>query len=106
MATEWISSLGTIRTLSPLNLENGSVKKDSEVNTSVSFKDYLSQAINKVNELQVEAETLSDDFAAGKTDNIHEVMIAAAKADIALQFTLQIRNKIIDAYNEIMRMQI
>jgi flagellar hook-basal body complex protein FliE len=49
---------------------------------------------------------LTEDFAAGRTDNIHQVMIAAEKSDIALQFTMQIRNKILDAYNEIMRMQI
>ena len=106
MATEWISSLGTIRTISPLNLDNSSVGKDTEINATVSFKDFLNEAISKVNKLQIDAQTLSDDFAAGRTDNIHEVMIAAAKADIALQFTLQIRNKIVDAYNEIMRMQI
>ena len=46
---------------------------------------------------------MCNQFAAGKTD---KVLIAVEKADIALQFTLQVRNKIIDAYNEIMRMQI
>jgi len=56
--------------------------------------------------LELESQALANAFALGKTDNIHQVMIAAEKADIALQFTLQIRNKILDAYNEIMRMQI
>jgi len=59
-----------------------------------------------VDELEKQSKAVAEDFAAGKTDNIHEVMIAAQKADIAIQFTLQIRNKILDAYNEIMRMQI
>lgn len=73
---------------------------------TVPFIDYLTNALNKTNNLIVEADKLSEDFAAGKTDNIHQVLIAAEKANIALQFTLQVRNKIIDAYNEIMRMQI
>ena len=59
-----------------------------------------------MNQLQIEAENLTNAFASGATDNIHQVLIAAEKADIALQFTLQVRNKILDAYNEIMRMQI
>ncbi len=71
-----------------------------------SFSDYLYQALDEVNRLQLDAQRQMDDFAAGRTDNIHQVMIAIEKADIALQLTVQVRNKIIDAYNEIMRMQI
>lgn len=79
---------------------------DSTKNKGVSFADYLNDAIQNVNDLQVEAERLNEAFAMGKTDNIHQVMIASEKADIALQFTMQIRNKILDAYQEIMRMPI
>lgn len=86
-------------------INNQNVLQENE-NTTVSFSDYLNDALTKVNDLQIEAEQVADDFAAGKIDNIHEVTIAAEKADIALQFTMQIRNKILDAYNEIMRMQI
>jgi flagellar hook-basal body complex protein FliE len=73
---------------------------------SVPFSQYLKDAMKEVNSLILDSERLADDFAAGRTDNIHQVLIAAEKADIALQFTMQIRNKILDAYNEIMRMQI
>jgi flagellar hook-basal body complex protein FliE len=45
-------------------------------------------------------------FAIGDIDNIHEVMIAQEKATVALQYTVQIRDKVLEAYNEIMRMQI
>lgn len=72
----------------------------------VSFMDFLNNAISDVNKLQLEAEELNEAFAAGKNDNIHQVMIAAEKADIALQFTIQIRNKILEAYQEIMRMPV
>ncbi|TYQ13155.1 UNVERIFIED_CONTAM: flagellar hook-basal body complex protein FliE [Acetivibrio alkalicellulosi] len=70
------------------------------------FGEYLNNAIKRVDELEKDSRTITEDFAAGRTDNIHQVMIAAQKSEIALQFTMQIRNKIMDAYNEIMRMQI
>lgn len=72
----------------------------------VPFSQYLKEALKETNNLVLDSEKLADDFAIGRTDNIHQVLIAAEKADIALQFTMQIRNKILDAYNEIMRMQI
>jgi len=79
--------------------------KGSE-NVDIPFSDFLKDALNKTNDLIMQSQELTNDFAAGKTDNIHQMMIAAEKANIALQFTMQIRNKILDAYNEIMRMQI
>lgn len=72
----------------------------------VSFSDYLNDAMNKVSDLQKASDAATEAFAAGKTDNIPQVMIAAEKADVTLQFTMQIRNKILDAYSEIMRIQI
>jgi flagellar hook-basal body complex protein FliE len=75
-------------------------------NEGTSFMDFLNNAISDVNKLQLESERLDEAFAMGKTDNIHQVTIAAEKAEIALQFTAQIRNKILDAYTEIMRMPI
>ena len=70
------------------------------------FGDILSQAMNQVNNLQNQATDTSNSFAAGQVEDIHQVMIATEKADLALQFTIQIRNKILDAYHEIMRMQV
>ena len=71
-----------------------------------SFGEFLNNAIADVNKLQIESEKLNEAFAAGKIDNIHQVTIAAEKADIALQFTIQVRNKILEAYQEIMRMPV
>lgn len=101
MAIDKISGISTIT--SPLT-QLGSFK-NNEVD-SVSFSQYLNDSINKVSNLQHESEKIANDFAVGNTDNIHEVLIAGEKADIALQLTMQIRNKLLDAYNEIMRMQI
>jgi len=71
-----------------------------------SFGDYLKELINSTNKEIIKAEEVSNQFAAGMIDDIHKVLIQIEKAEVALQFTMQIRNKIMDAYNEIMRMQI
>lgn len=75
-------------------------------NNGMSFSQMLKDSIEKVNQLQLESQNLNNQLAAGNIDNVHQVVIASQKAELALQFTLQIRNKIIDAYNEIMRMSI
>ncbi len=71
-----------------------------------SFSDTLSDALHEVNKLQKEADRGMQDLSTGKTDNIPEVMIAAEKADLALKLMVQVRNKIIDAYHEVMKMQV
>lgn len=102
-----LNSIPGINSIQPV----GAVKSDKiqnigENENGMSFSAYLDKALEQVNQLQLESERIGVDFAAGRTDNIHEVPIAAEKADIAFQFTMQIRNKIMDAYSEIMRMQI
>ncbi|PLV56347.1 flagellar hook-basal body complex protein FliE [Thermotoga sp. SG1] len=75
-------------------------KKDGD------FSKALKEALEKVNDIQKRAEKLTDDFAQGKISNIHEVIIEAEKASIALRLTVEVRNRIVEAYREIMRMQI
>ena len=77
-----------------------------ERSQNVSFTDVLKAGLAQVNELQFEAENQAVRFAAGETDNIHGVLIAGQKAEIALQLATAIRTKILDAYQEIIRMQI
>jgi flagellar hook-basal body complex protein FliE len=77
----------------------------SEV-TGKSFADTLKEAVATVNALQKNADVQAQNLATGRTDNVADVMIASEKADIALKLMVQVRNKIIDAYQEIMRMQV
>jgi flagellar hook-basal body complex protein FliE len=72
----------------------------------VSFKNIFKQVMNDVNSLQKESEDLTTKLVLGQIEDIHQVTIAAEKASLALQLTVEIRNKILDAYQEIMRMQI
>lgn len=102
-----INEIGSIGSLAPSrSLFETLEKQDSSSSVSAVFSDYLQKALDNTNSLLTEADSLANDFAAGKIDNIHQVTIAAEKADVALQFTMQVRNKIMDAYSEIMRMQI
>jgi flagellar hook-basal body complex protein FliE len=89
-----------------INIDSKINIPESSKNNGVSFSGFLNSAINEVNNLQKESEKLNEAFALGQTDNIHQVMIASEKAEMALQFTLQIRNKFLDAYQEIMRMPV
>ncbi|MAE73833.1 MAG: flagellar hook-basal body complex protein FliE [Bdellovibrionaceae bacterium] len=74
--------------------------------TSKSFSDTLNDAIGSVNQAQQKADRMMEDLATGKSKNIPEVMIATEKADIAMKLMMQVRNKVIDAYQEIMKMQV
>ena len=69
-----------------------------------SFGDMLGRALNEVNRLKTEADEAIDNLAAGKQKDIHQTMIDLEKADVAFQLLMQIRNKIITAYETVMRM--
>ncbi len=68
------------------------------------FGDIINNAVEKVSKLEHEADQSIGDLLQGKAD-IHETMIALQKSDISLRTFLAVRNKVIEAYREIMRMQ-
>ena len=74
--------------------------------TAKPFADLLKDAVDQVNRLQSQADSLADQLASGKLDNVHQVMVAMEKASLALQLTIQVRNKVIEAYQEMMRTQV
>lgn len=71
-----------------------------------SFSKMLTESVNDVNNLLTQADEANTNLAIGKSENLHEAMIATEKAETALKFLVQVRNKAMEAYNEIMRMQI
>lgn len=74
--------------------------------TTQSFTDLLSKAVGNVNADQVEADQSIATYLSGKQENLHETMIQLEKADVSLRLLVNVRNKAVDAYREIMRMQI
>ncbi len=88
-----------------LNLANAS--KMEKINQEHgSFAEALKNNIQRTNELQINADRMDKMFAAGLVDNISDVAVASTKADIAVSYTVEIVSKVLNAYNEIMRMQL
>jgi len=106
MAIEPISGLKSISSVGGI----GSVNKQSEAGgaqeAGVSFKEMVKDAVKEVNHLQSQADGAAVKLATGDVEDVHQSMIAMQKAKLALDLTIQVRNKVIEAYQEIMRMQV
>ncbi len=70
------------------------------------FKKVLMDNIEQVNKLQQDAEMAIEDLASGKRDDVASVLIAKQKADMAFRMLLQVRNKLVDAYEEVKQMRV
>ena len=86
-------------------MQPGLYQGDRKTRTSSrGFGDVIKQAIKRVSDMQIRADQSVEQLLKGET-GIHETMIAGQKADISLRLLLQVRNKVMDAYKEVMRMQ-
>lgn len=70
------------------------------------FARVVAQFLNDAGAHQAHAEQAVSNLAAGRADNVHNVMLSMAKADLSFHLVLEIRNRLSDAYQEIMRMQV
>lgn len=81
--------------------------RPEEQTSHVDFGEKLKAAVDQVNDAQQAAGKLTREFVSGETDkNLHEVMISLQKANISFQSMIQVRNKLVTAYQEIMNMQV
>lgn len=80
--------------------------ENSSIEGISSFKDIISNEIEKLNNTQVKADKLTQDFITGEVEDLHSVMIATEEARIALELAVQVRNKCVEAYKEINNMQL
>ncbi|MEI8015891.1 MAG: flagellar hook-basal body complex protein FliE [Nitrospira sp.] len=87
-------------------LENAAAAHASGGAPSSGFMNTLQQAIGKANDIQLEAGQATEALMTGQTQNIHQTMVALQEADVSFQLMMQIRNKLVSAYEEIQRMQI
>ncbi len=71
-----------------------------------SFGNMLKQAIEQVNQLDVQSSKMGELLASGQLEHLHEASIVGAKASTMLELTVQVRNRAVEAYQEIMRMQV
>jgi flagellar hook-basal body complex protein FliE len=79
---------------------------NNEDKKEVSFIDTLKEKLDAVNDKQVEAENMTEMLVKGEDVDIHEVMLSTEEAKMSLELAVQIRNKIVEAYQEINRMQL
>ena len=72
----------------------------------VSFDTFFKDSLDKVNEKQIEADKLTNSFVSGENVDINDVLLSGEEAKISLQLAVQIRNKVVEAVQELTRMQL
>ena len=80
--------------------------KDAIGGTQEGFGSTLNRALNDVNELLGTADKKANEIAVGKSENLHDAMVNFEKAETAFKLLVQVRNRALDAYHEVMRMQV
>ena len=88
-----------------MRLESQIQTPQNQPNVSNGFSNVLNQAIENVKESQQAADQSAQSLLMGQSDDLHNGMIQAEQAALALELTVQVTSKAINAYNEIMRMQ-
>jgi flagellar hook-basal body complex protein FliE len=97
-------SVGAIGSPGPISGLGGFGSIGGEKGSDKKFGDVLTQALERADSRVTDASTAMDDLVSGKSVNTHDVMIKMEEAHLALQWTVQIRNRALEAYQEIMRM--
>ncbi|GAU08797.1 flagellar hook-basal body complex protein FliE [Desulfoplanes formicivorans] len=70
-----------------------------------SFSDTIKESLGKVNDLQGTKDAMIKSFASGERQNVHELMISLQKAGMAMRMTSAVRNKVLEGYKELVKMQ-
>jgi flagellar hook-basal body complex protein FliE len=96
--------VGDIQQMWPPTPHDSTVSKSVD-DTVQSFEDTLNDFVKSVNSLQNQANSAIDDMASGKAADVHEVMVAVEKAKVSFDLLLEIRNKMLDAYRQLMQIQ-
>jgi flagellar hook-basal body complex protein FliE len=108
-ALSGLSSTSGVNSTSSLSSLTGSLTEKTDSADGTMFDSILNTAIDNIkatNSYLSDAEDEEIKFALGETDNTHDLTIALQKASTALQYTVAIRDKLLDAYKELMQMQI
>lgn len=84
----------------------GAPKAQNSTTDKAGFATELKNALNEVNAAQLKADELATKLVLGEVDDVHQVTVAMEQAKLSLQLAVQVRNKMIEAYQEIARMQV
>jgi flagellar hook-basal body complex protein FliE len=103
MAIDPITRVNTVSQLTP---PNGTGAQGPVDEALTDFGTVLSNALGTLNQKEAVANSAISSLAAGEDIEIHQVMLAMQEADISFQLALEVRNKVVEAYQEVMRMQV
>lgn len=98
-----LNRINTSSPLQPAQLEPGVGSTDAAGGKE--FKQFLMESLQQVNQLQQEADAKVDGLLTGQNDNVVEVFSAVRKADVAFSLLMEMRNKMLDAYQELQQMR-
>lgn len=102
-----MADINNINFLMPNRLEGTSTKPAAGQEAAEGkFSDLLKDALSNVNDAQLEANEAVQQVLSGESKDIHSTMIALQKADVSLKLMLEVKNKIVEAYQEVMRTQV
>ncbi|WP_298837134.1 flagellar hook-basal body complex protein FliE [Clostridium sp.] len=87
-------------------LKTDSLNTDNSSNSGISFLDTLKEKLDGVNDKQIEADDITQKFIKGDETDVQKVMLATQEAKLSLDLAVQIRNKLVDAYDAFNKMQI
>ena len=100
VAAQQLQGPGRVRVLGP---SEGAAPRPA---AGPAFGDTLAEAVGRVDLAQKTADAQVESFIAGETENAHEVMIAMNQAELHFKLMTEVRNKLLDGYQELMRMQV
>jgi flagellar hook-basal body complex protein FliE len=100
-----ISSINNLTELSKYGIGSASTAKENRTETFESMFQAAVNLVNETNNYTRAAEKAETAYALGLTDNTHDLQVAQQKANLSLQYTVAIRNNVLDAYKEIMNLQ-
>lgn len=98
--------LAQIREIQSDSRKTGGISISDSKQSGTSFMDHLKSGLDEVNSLQKKADNMAMQVAAGKSENLHETMIATTQAEISFNLMVQLRNRALEAYQEVMRMPV
>ncbi len=96
-----IEAISQVNFLAPAN----EIKFDTHVAPANSFASWIDKELGRVNEQVTNADLQVRKLAAGEADNLHQVMISMEEAKLTFQLATQVRNRLLEAYQEVLRMQ-
>ncbi|MBC8367906.1 flagellar hook-basal body complex protein FliE [bacterium] len=101
-----MGEIGRIRPLVTHNLLKAYQKAQTEGAEKSGFGDLLKQAVNKADATQKNADMMVDRAIIGQEKDLHKVMMAQEEASLTFELLMEVRNKLMDAYTQIMQMQV